>query len=581
MPSEITISIKNEQEFKRSRRAVASIDSEMCVNCGICRRSCPTETIVERQRDICRLCPDCTTKEKMFPEESKRFATKHACSLACPLGTVPEGYVNMIVEGKFDKAYDLIAELNPLPVTCSMICPHPCEDDCKRGLLIDEPIAIRGLKRFVIENVNPAPIHFERKFDKKVAIIGGGPAGLIAAADLAAKGYKVKIFEAGSELGGMAKRAIPEFRIDKTKLAAEAQRLIDAGVEVEYGITIGRNPSVNDLLADKYAAILITAGASKGIVLPIPGSNAEKVYDALSLMKNINGKQITIGKNEPGRRWSIGKKVVVIGGGSVALDTARSLKRLGADVTCACLESGDSVPAPAWEIKELNEEGIDLIEGVSPVRILTELFTVNGIEFVKVDHIEIADNGKLKPVVIPGSEFTLDCDSVVFATGQRPESRAIAEGGGLETDASGRIVFDRETLATNVKNVFVAGDFVEARGSVITAMASGRKAALSIDNLLQGRELINRAEKREPELAPMQEKIYPVRLERIDPQPLNKARFRDTFELVEGVFDAETAILEAKRCMKCGYSDVIEEHCIGCGVCVDKCPANAITLVKE
>ena len=580
----LIISFEGGNTHEQVRTAVASIDSELCVNCGICRRSCPTETIFEYQRDICRLCPDCAPKPTMFPEESKGYAPKHACSLQCPLGTIPEGYVNMIAQGKFDLAYDLIAELNPLPVICAMICHHPCEADCKRSLLVDEPIAIRALKRFVVENVTPPPLHFEQKYDKKIAVIGGGPAGLTAAADLAAKGYKVKIFEAGSELGGMAKRAIPDFRINKEELTAEVQRLIDAGIEVEYGVTFGKDPSIQDLLEDKYAAVLIAVGASQGCVLPIPGSDAEQVYDALNFMKQINSKMVTRATNEPGRRFKVGEKAVVIGGGSVALDTARSLKRLGLDVKCACLECGCEVPAPEWEIKELNEEGIELIESVSPTRIITDFFTVKGVEFKKVSSIGKDKNGCFNPITVDGTEFVIDCDTVVFATGQKANVRALAEGSGLETDAAERIIFDENTLATSIPNVFVAGDAVEARGSVITAMASGRKAALSIDSLIQGRSLTDRAAPVEPRLAPMHEKIYPaVRLERLNPQPVPKTRYRDTFEQVEGVYDAETAVLEAKRCMKCGYSDVDTENCIGCGVCAKLCPAQAITMtmVKE
>ncbi len=582
MPDEILIRMKEGKEFGKQRLAVASIDSEICINCGKCRYSCPTEAVLELQRDICRLCPDCTPKPKMFPEESREYAPKHACSLQCPLGTVPEGYVNMIAEGNFQAAYDLITELNPLPVTCSMICDHPCETDCKRGLLIDEPIAIRALKRFIVETVEPLPLQFKQKYDLKIAVIGGGPAGLTAAADLAAKGYRVKIFEAGSELGGMAKRAIPDFRLDKEKLKAETQRLIDAGIEVEYGVMIGRDPSIQDLLDDQYSAVLIAAGASQGVILPIPGSNAERVYDALSLMKNINGKQITTGSNEPGRRYSVGKRTIVIGGGSVAFDTARALKRLGSEVTCACLECEETLPAPVWERKELEEEGIELIVRVSPQRIITEFFTVKGVEFASVERIDKDESGSLKPVIEPDSSYILECDSVVFATGQRPNLTAIIDGGGLACDNYGRIVFDPETLATSVEKVFVAGDTIEARGSVISAMASGRKAALAIDNMLQDRKLRNRAEIKDPALAPVDEKIYPaVRLERIDPQPIPKIRFRDTFDQVEGVFDAETAVLEAKRCMKCGYSSVTTDRCIGCGLCAELCPANAITMVKE
>ncbi|MDO5408242.1 MAG: FAD-dependent oxidoreductase [Eubacteriales bacterium] len=571
MPNEISFKLNDGTTFKRNRNAVAKIDSEMCVNCGVCRRSCPTSAIEEYQRDICRLCPDCTSKPKMFPEESKRFATKHACSLQCPLGTIPEGYINMVAEGKFSEAYDLISELNPLPTICSMICSHPCEDDCKRGLLIDEPIAIRAIKRFVLENVEPLPLHFEQKYDKKVAVIGGGPAGLTAAADLARKGYRVKIFEAGSELGGMAKRAIPDFRIDKEKLAKDTKRLIDAGIEVEYGCVIGRNPSIQDLMKEQYAAVIVAVGAPSGFVLPIPGSNAEKVYDALSFMRRINAKQPV----------SLGKKAVVIGGGSVALDTARTLKRLGVEVVCACLESGDEVPAPKWEIAEAAEEGVSLIEGVAPVRVVAELFTAKGVEFKRVERIDKDENGRIQPVTVEESEYIIDCDMVIFATGQKTDLRALAEGGNLETDLAGRFVYDADTLATSNPNVFVAGDAMMARGSVITAMASGRKAALSVDNLIQDRQLTDRAEKQVPNLAPVSEKIFPaVRLEKINPQPVPKARFRDTFEQVEGVYDADTVMREARRCMKCGYSSVNPDNCLGCGMCEKLCPANAISLVK-
>lgn len=580
MVTEVKLKIKD-AEFIKERRAVAKINSSICINCGTCRRVCPMDTIDEYQRDICRLCPDCTPKDKMFMDESKAFAPEHACSLQCPLGTIPEGYVNLIAQEKFAEAYELISELNPLPSICSMICHHPCESDCKRGLLIDEPIAIRALKRFVTENVTPAPLKFTQKFDKKIAIVGGGPAGITAAADLAAKGYKVTIFEAGSKLGGMAMRAVPSFRLDKKKLEEEIQRIIDAGVEVKYGMIVGIKPSVTDLLNDHYAAVILTVGASKGVILPIEGNNAERVYDALALMKNINGKQITKGTNEPGRRYSVGKKTVVIGGGSVALDTARSLKRLGSDVICACLESGVAVPAPEWERAELKEEGIELIEGVSPKRIITEFFTVKGIEFLKVDKLDKDESGKMLISTIEGSEFTIDCDSVVFAVGQKADIRDIAAGAGIET-AKGRIVFDKETLATSDERVFVAGDLVEARGSVVSAMASGRKAALSVDNLLQKRTLKDPAEKVKPQLAPNSEKIFPAMLlERIDPQDAPKLRHRDTFELVEGVFDAETAVIEARRCMKCGYSGVNADQCIGCGTCVNACPVNAITLVNE
>ena len=567
----ILFKIGNNLEFAKTRKAIANVDSNLCVNCGRCRMMCPTETINEYQRDICRLCPDCAEGPMLFPEQSKTYTAEHSCSLSCPLGTIPEGYVNLIAEGKFDLAYEMISDLNPLPVICSMICHHPCEDDCKRGLLMDKPIAIRALKRYVIEHEKPAKVHFNQRYDKKIAIIGAGPAGLTAAADLALKGYRVKIFEASSKPGGMMGVAIPEFRLDKDKLRNEIQELIDAGVEIEYNCRIGRNPTLEELRNDKYAAILIAVGSEKGCVLPIPGADSENVYDAVSIMKKINSK-IPV---------KLGNKAVIIGGGSVALDTARTLKRKGVgDITCVCLEAGNFIPAPKWELEEAFEEGIKLIEGASPIRIIADLFTVNGIEFKKVKSIETDESGKLKPVTEDGSEFVVAADTVVFATGQKPDIRFLIENSGLKLNKAGYIEFAEGTGQTNISTIFVAGDVTGAKGSVVSAMADGRKAALSIDNMLMDRKLENRAVKREPKTASMKEKIYPVRLEKLDPQNVPKLRYRDNFEMVEGVYDDKSAVLEAKRCMKCGFSEVDTDNCIGCGVCVEACPEKAITMIK-
>lgn len=565
----ILIRMDGGKEFARLRGAVAFVDSEICFNCGVCRRACPTEAIGENQRDICRLCPDCTPKSKMFPEESKEYATKHACSLGCPLGTVPEGYVRAVADGKFDTAYDLLSELNPLPVVCSMICHHPCQTECKRGLLIDEPVAIRALKRFITSKVPAKTKRYDRKYDLKVAVIGAGPAGLTAAADLAEKGYRVKIFEAGPAPGGMLRRGIPSFRIDRETMDAEIDSLLKAGIEIEYNCLVGKNPTIDSLLAEKYAAVLIAVGAGKGAMLPIPGIEAEKVYDAVSFMRRINARQPVI----------VGKKAVVLGGGSVAMDTARTLRRMGLEVTCACIENGECVPAPAWEVKEAKEEGVEIIEAACPSRIVTELFNVRGVELKKVSCISTDSCGRLQPETETGSEWIVEADTVIFATGQKAEVRFLAENAGIRLDEAGRIVFDPETMQTSRERVYIAGDAVAARGSVIDAMASGRKAALAVDNLLQGRSLTDRAAKRDPALAPNDEKIFPaVRLEKLDPQFPPMLRERDGFELVEGVFDEKTAVLEAKRCMKCGYSSVDPDKCIGCGVCANLCPARAISM---
>lgn len=567
----VLFKVENGLEFTKPRKAIAKVDNNLCVNCGLCRRLCPTEAIEEYQRDICRLCPDCAEGPELFPEYSKEYTAQHSCSISCPLGTVPEGYINFIAEGKFDLAYEMIRDLNPLPIICSMICHHPCEDDCKRGLLIDKPIAIRALKRFITESTKPPIIKFNQKYDKSIAIIGAGPAGLTAAADLASKGYKVKIFEASSGPGGMMRKGIPNFRIDKQKLKNEIQTLLDAGIEIEYNCTIGKNPSIDDLLNKNYSAILIAVGLGKGSILQIPGTEAEKVYDALGLMRKINA-------NIPVK---LGKKAIIIGSGSVALDTARALRRLGVkDVTCACIESGDSLCAPKWEIQEALEEGIALMEAVCPTRVVTELFNIKGVEFKKVERIDTDEFGRLNPVVIDDENFVFDADTVVFATGQKPDIKVLLNNSKLKLNEAGQIIHDPDTYVTNIDNVFVAGDLISSRGSVIEAMASGRKAALAIDNMIMNREIDNRAIKRTLKTALPVDKIYPVRLENLNAQDIPKLRYRDSFEMVEEIFSEKSAILEAKRCMKCGFSGVNTENCIGCGVCVEVCPQKAITMVK-
>ena len=574
----VTIKFENGNEFSKSRNVMAQVDTDLCVNCGMCRNACPTDAIWEYQRDICRLCPDCAEGPEQFPEVSKQFATAHACSIACPLGTIPEGYVNLVAQDRLFEAYDVLRALNPLPSVCSMICHHPCEDECKRGLLIDKPIAIRALKRYVTESIEAPPLKFNRNVDVKIAVAGAGPAGLTAAFDLASKGYRVKIFEAGPAPGGMLLGGIPDFRVDKEILLEEIQGLLDAGIEIEYNCIVGKNPTVKQLLDDNFAAVLIAVGARQGTLLPLPGAEAEKVYDAVSFMRRVNS-------DEPVK---LGQKAVVIGGGSVAMDTARTLRRMGVEeVTCVfmetlCCESDDDIvaPAPEWEIEEALAEGIEMVDNSAPLRIVADWFTVKGVEFKKVSKIEKNENGGLCPVCVDDSEFVVEGDTVVFAVGQKSKTRYIAEGGELDVDDFGRIAFCPDTLVTSNEKVFVAGDVVAARGSVVDAMASGRKAALSIDNMIMGRNLDDGVDRRAPKLGAPVEKIFPERLERLDAQIVPTDRFRDSFDLVEGVFDDKSAVLEARRCMKCGYSGVESDNCIGCGVCVGICPVMAISLVK-
>lgn len=570
------------------RKAVAYIDGNHCINCGKCRQICPVEAIDEYQKPICRLCPDCGEGPQMFPSEADAFATKHSCSIGCPLGTVPEGYVNLIKEGRIEDAYDLIAELNPLPSTCSFVCSNPCESECKRGLLMElgRPIDIRGLKRYVADRVKPHHKAFLKRYDKGVAVVGAGPAGITAAFDLAKKGYRVTVFEAGPKPGGMARKCIPGFRLNKDTLLEEINAIEEAGVEIVYNTRVGTNPSIDDLFK-QYSAVIIAIGAAKGSMLPLEGMTykPDRVYDAVTFMSRVNANApVRVGQELPYKKYvdvNIGKNAIVIGAGSVAVDSARTLKRLGAEtVKCVCVESEQAIPAPVAEVNEAKEEGIEFVCAAAPQRVISDFDKVRGIEFKKVKNLNVEANGKLNMTLVNGSEFTLDCDTIVVAVGQKPDLGQIAKRGNIELSENGYIKYEADTLATSRKGVFVAGDVVVARGAIVQAMASGRQAALSVDNYLQGRELTDKI-KHDLKLAPQQEMIYRIHLEDVSPQTMPKARFRDGFDVVELGFSDQQALDEAARCMKCGFSVVDENRCIGCGTCQTVCPETTITLKKD
>lgn len=546
------------------RKAVAHIDGNHCINCGKCRRICPTEAIDEYQRPICRLCPDCGEGPQMFPSEANTYATKHSCSIGCPLGTVPEAYLNLIREGRIEDAYDLIAELNPLPSTCAFVCSNPCESECKRGLLMNagKPIAIRGLKRYVTDRVKPHHQAFLKRYDMGVAVIGAGPAGITAAFDLSKKGYRVTIFEAGPKPGGMARKCIPDFRLNKETLLEEIKAIEEAGIEIVYNTRVGRNPSIDDLLTE-YSAVVIAIGAAKGSILPLKGMTykPDRVYDAVTFMSRVNSNApVRVGESLPYKKYvdvNVGKSAIVIGAGSVAVDSARTLKRLGVDIVkCVCVELEDAIPAPAAEVNEAKEEGIEFECAAAPERMLCDFDKVRGIEFRKVKSLHVDAKGNLNMTFEAGSEFTLNCDTVIFAVGQKLDLGQIAAKGNVELCENGRIKYEEDTLATSRESVFVAGDVVAARGSIVEAMASGRKAALSVDNYLQGRELTDRIG-HELKLAPQQEMIYRIHLEDVSPQTMPKARFRDGFDEVELGFSDKAGCrggrpLHEVRLQRCG-----------------------------
>jgi NADPH-dependent glutamate synthase beta chain and related oxidoreductases len=534
--------------LEMSRERVAKIDGFNCVNCGTCEEYCPVGAIGERQKEVCHLCPDCTEMKALNVQEMYDLRNT-SCTLECPLGISPQGYINLLKYGKAKEAFDLIYEKNPLPSVCGYICHHPCEQTCKRGKLVDEPMKIRGLKRYLGEKfLDEEPEPYPVKTDMQIAIIGAGPAGLTAAHTLAKRGYPVTVFEQGTEAGGMLLKGIPEFRLDKNVVRKEIAKIEKAGVTFVYNAKIDHQKAIDELKKE-YDAVIVSVGTQISKDLPIEGYRTENVLKAVNLMEKVNsGKEVVLYGD-----------VVVIGGGSVAADVARSALRLGAEkVTMMCLESGEAIPAHPWELEEAEEEGVELISGVSPVRFIGECHKLEGIEYTGIENLDITT---FKFDRKEGTRAEIKADFAIIATGQRTD------------------------IKIEDPDVILAGDIAGGKCSVIDAMASGRNAAVKADEKLTGRPYEEYKVEREIGPGERQYKVYPaVRLKKNFPQRemIDAAERIHSFDIAEKGLDDDSALLETERCLSCGYRFVDIDKCIGCGTCMKVCPkGNVIALVSE
>jgi NADPH-dependent glutamate synthase beta subunit-like oxidoreductase/dihydroorotate dehydrogenase len=538
------------------------------------------------------IVPAINTDKCLFSNES----AFPPCQAACPAGIDVRGYVNLISQGKFKEALNLIRQKNPLPGITGRVCPHPCETECNRGK-IDEPVAICSLRRFLADdessggNGDRVPSHPMKK--ERIAIIGSGPAGLTAAYYLVNAGYGVTIFEAAPFAGGMMAMSIPDYRLPKKIVRTEIENIQKLGVEIKLNSPLGKNGlALNDIWKQGYKVIFIAVGANKSLKLNKPGEGLNGVFDGLSFLKAVKMEE----------KVKVGSKVVVIGGGNVALDSARTAKRLGSsDVSILYRRSRDEMPGYREEIEKAELEGVKINCLVSPIRILGKKKRVAGIECIRTKLEWIDSSGRMRPTATKGSEFTVDADTVIIAVGEAPDLTFL--GDGFDMTPEGLLRIDRTSLATSVPGVFAGGDVVSGPATVIEAIASGKRAAMFIDRYIKGESLVHK--EKSLRTVPIDEvQIEHVRKgKRIVTPMLSLAERIGSFKEIEQGFTKEMAQEEANRCLECGLcakcqhfclhgvftpdeiKDAInidyENKCWGCGDCVGWCPGNAISLIDK
>ena len=545
--------------------------------------------------------------------------TNFPCMMACPAHTNAGRYVELIAEGRFDEAYKFARDPNPLASICGRVCAHPCETACRRGE-IDRPIAIRALKRFLTERHGPESKHpvdvnagrAQNKLPFKVAVVGGGPVGLSAAHDLALMGYSVTIFEAAPVAGGMLYLGIPEYRLPRDVVEAQVREILETGdITLKLNHAAGRDFAISDLRRQGFDAVLIAVGAHRSRDLTIPGVDLDGVYKGIDFLLNVN----------LGYKFTIGKKVIVIGGGNVAMDVARSAARevvrqhvagvedlepsqenvaavatremvdislsalrLGAsEVNLVCLEKREEMPAALEEIEEAEMEGIIMHPGLGPKRMIGKNGKVIALEALKTKWV-FDQNKRFNPAFYEGSETQLECDTIIMAIGQAPKLDFLKPEDGVELSPRGLIAVNPQTLMTTAHGVFAGGDCVFGPRLIIDSVADGKRAAVGIDELLRGQK------HPEPIVEVEVLRRYGMPLNLLDltrePIPMLPLDRRTGVTEVEIGYDARTAMQEAQRCLHCWVNTVFEgtaedgTMCILCGGCVDVCPENCLQLVS-
>ena len=429
------------------------------------------------------------TKEMAMEEAARCLNCKHKpCMDGCPVNVPIPGFIEKVAEGDFEAAYDIITSENALPAICGRVCPqeNQCEGKCVRGIK-GEPVAIGRLERFVADyhmaNATPANTDIEKN-GKKVAVVGSGPAGITCAGELIKKGYEVTVFEALHKAGGVLSYGIPEFRLPKDLVAKEIETVENLGVKIETNVIVGRSVTIDELMEEGYEAVFVGSGAGLPRFLNIPGENLLGVYSANEFLTRVNLMKAYKFPEMP-TPVKVGKKVAVVGAGNVAMDAARTAKRLGAEeVYIVYRRSEEELPARAEEVHHAKEEGIIFKLLNNPCAIHGEDGWVTGMEVIKQELGEPDASGRRSPQPVEGSNYIIDVDTVVIAIGQSPNPLIRQTTPGLDVQRWGGIIVEEDTMKTSKEGVYAGGDTVTGAATVILAMGAGKKAAKAIDEYL-------------------------------------------------------------------------------------------------
>lgn len=569
---------------------VSQVDKDKCVACGECVENCPSNALTLGQK-LCSKDTIVATKEKDTPYDTKwgkdkwNFDYRHRkvvdeggtspCKSGCPAHIAVQGYIKLASQGRYRDALELIKKENPLPAICGRICPRKCEDVCTRGD-VDEPLAVDEVKKFVADQDMKDKHRYvpERmvKRSGKIAVIGAGPAGLSCAYFLAVDGYEVTVFEKQSKLGGMLTLGIPAFRLEKDVVESEIEVLKELGVEFKTGVEVGKAVTIPELRKQGYNAFYLAIGAQAGRSPGLEGENSEGVMTGVEFLRSVN----------LGEDLRLEGPTVVIGGGNVAIDVARTAERIGASsVDMFCLENREEMPALDEEIEEAEAEGIVINNSWGPKRIIVEDGHVVGVEFKKCISV-FDENKRFNPKFDEGTSRIVKAAHVLLSVGQGIDWGKLLEGSKLELNANKTIKADPVTYQTGEEDIFAGGDALTGPKFAIDAIALGKQGYVSIHRYVHGDSL---AIGREREYHALDKEN--LSLDGYDRLPrqralhgegsASKASFRDT----RVTFTEEQVKKETERCLGCGATVVDQYQCVGCGVCTTKCKFDAISLVRK